>query len=220
MRNYFLIFLLLVSANAFAQKWELGLDGGITVNSVPSFAYGRDYIHPSKLSLNYDIKLVRNFKKWQLGISAQAMQLSCINTQQIFWLQEGDVASPFSTSTKGNKMILANPAVPLCFFVNRKVLFRREELFGGISAGYAFLYQKYKYSTGIIANAPFENRGDGYTVGLHIGGTYHISKHIGLNGEIDADYIYLNWNKWPAEGSAQQYYLFTYSATLGIRYSF
>lgn len=196
----------------FAQKWELGLNGGIVWNTLPSYIEKTEYTAPSKLSLMGNVKLMRNFKKWQVGLSVSAMQLTYINKMQ-FWLE--DMSTPFSEEPFGDKVVMANPAVPVTLFVNRKVDFKRVELYGGLSAGYVYLSQRIKYFTGATFQT-YHNTGSGYTIGAQLGGTYYITRHIGLNGELSAAYLQLCMKN----DYIGTYHVWAFPATLGIRYRF
>lgn len=204
---------------AYAQKWELGTDGGVVFNSVPSYTNATSLIRPSKLSLIGDVKLIRNFKKWQLGIEGSALRLTYINNGFYWPLTNEYIPGPLTTNSDYKTIILANPAVPVTIFANKIFINKnRLQVYAGLSVGYTYLSQTFSYPSNFYL-VHIHNEGDGYTFGFHMGGTYYLTKHIGLNGEIDADYIHLHYSNWNGFNSnVHSYHVFAFPATLGIRY--
>ncbi len=222
MKPIFLIAIAFFVINtSFAQKWELGTDGGVVFNTIPSFTNATSLIRPSKLSLTGDVKLIRNFKKWQLGIEGSALRLTYINNGVYLPLTNDNIPGPFSKNSDYKTIILANPAVPVTIFANKIFIHKNQlQMYAGLSAGYAYLSQTFSYPSNFYF-VHVHNEGDGYTFGFHVGGTYYLTKHIGLNGEIDANYIHLHYSKWNGfNENVHSYYVFAFPATLGIRYRF
>lgn len=208
----FAIAALITFNTTYAQKWELGLNGGITWNTLPSFVEKTEYTGHSGLSLMGGVKVMRNSPKWQVGLSISAMQLTYINKMQ-FWLE--DMSNPFTEESFGDKVVVANPAIPITLLVNRIVKINKLEMYGGLSAGYVYLSQRYKYFNG-AGFRTYHNTGSGYTIGAQLGGTYYITRHIGLNGELNAAYMQLSLKN----DYIDTFHLWAFPATLGIRYRF
>jgi hypothetical protein len=212
MRNLiFLILLLLVTTSSFGQ-FEIGLNGGVNYNTVPTFSEGYpiaiNAASPSALSGALTLQVMYNYKKWKFGVEADRLNLSFKCALNHFYF----IDSQLVEITSANKVTatLGNPAVPLKVFAERKFAFRKLELYAGISAGYVFLSKCYLPQPEYSSYLP-PNKGHGITMGLRIGATHFFTKRIGINGELSADYMNLHVY-------SGVYKVFTFPATLGIRY--
>ncbi len=104
---------------------------------------------------------------------------------------------------------LGYPAIPLKLFADYKVSLKHEEIYGGFSAGYVMKSQNINLSNAELLQYISSIYGNGYTIGIQLGGTYFLNQRIGLNAELQGNYMsFLN-------GSNR---LFEFPATLGIRY--
>jgi hypothetical protein len=208
---------------AFAQKFEFGLNGGIGFNTAPKIgnafpAYISENEKPSSQSFTASAKGCYNYYKWQFGIESDVVNLSYSYTEHarhVYYpsyfkgYKGNDIYYPGGTT----EVNLAAPAIPVKFFVNRVIKLNKFQLYYGISAGCVFVTNS-KIVVPLVGNyypASANVSGRGSSVGVRTGGTYFISKHVGINAELAADYMYLNI-------ANVKYKLYSTPATFGIRY--
>src|ERR1035437_4024602 len=117
MRNMiFLILALLATTSLFAQKFEIGVNGGIGYNTAPSIDKSSfsspitSNEKPSSLSLATSIKALYNYHKWQLGIEADFMNLSYRYAVTEYYFINGQLVEMYSPSHL-NTSFIANPAI-------------------------------------------------------------------------------------------------------------
>jgi hypothetical protein len=204
-------FALLLVQTASAQKIEFGANGGISYNTAPQvYTQGAEaYVNrkASELTLagSIEAKYIRH--AWEYGVKVEYRELS-YQEQPLFWLLNQYLPMGIGP-VDYNKADIAKPAIPVKLFVNRRVNFHRLETYGGLSGGFVFVTNSHdpNFSTG------YEKRinGAGYCLGLQIGGTYFVSKHIGVNAEISADYMNLT-------AEHNNYRLLACLPSLGVRY--
>jgi hypothetical protein len=97
-------------------------------------------------------------------------------------------------------------------FVNRTVTIGRKEIYAGLSGGYFYSMDHdavYMRPAGII-------------FGVQPGCTYHLTKHLGLNVELHANYVYgKDVYKHPEFSTYYKpFSLIDASATIGLRFGF
>lgn len=213
MKCLFLSALLFAIATiVFAQKFEIGLNGGIGNNTVPTisdtYPFNSHKKAPPASAVGL-LKLAYNYKKWKFGIEADYINLSCEFVQAQYYLINGQLVQLYSGKTVN--ATLGNPALPVKLFANRRIAFKHLETYYGISAGYVFLRNGFIPLATEWSPVSPSNYGHGLCAGLQIGGTYFISKHFGLNAELQGNYMSLYHD---------DYQLYEFLGTLGVRYRF
>jgi len=209
MRSLFLfLFAFSGTIAAFGQNFQIGLNGGIGYNTAPGII-SESSIAPvsqkhSDVSSLAAIKAMLDHNKWQYGIQAANMQLSYkAHENGVFMPGTG---YPISTTS----VFISKEAIPVKLFVNRKIAFQHLETYAGISAGYVLA--KDCQDPAALAEEYYNHvNGNGFSAGLQIGGTYFITKRIGVNAEIGGDYMAITIG-------AATYKLYEFPATVGIRY--
>lgn len=213
MRNIILIMFVFVTTSLFAQKFEIGVNGGIGYNTTPAISETYTSVNSSAqappASVAGMLKLAYNYKKWQFGIEAGYINLTYKFWGKQYYIINSQIVELYNQPEKGT---LGNPAIPVKLFTDRKIVFKHSEIYGGISAGYVLL------TNGFIPPAEFNQvvpskHGNGFTAGIQAGATYFVTKHIGINAEFQGNYMALSLD-------GTKYNLFEFPETLGIRYGF
>jgi hypothetical protein len=191
-----LLCLLLLPLLSVAQKYEIGLNGGVAPNSI--FHVNTAYTEPLKPNAaltNFSAKFAFNHKCWQLGLAIDYRKL---RENYIDWrLFPGPGWSDNNVSQTITK-------APVILFANRKLTLGRIESYAGLSAGYVLGHLDYF--------APFDNsNGGGYAIGAQAGASWFVTKHVGINAEVGVDYIHLI-------NDVNVSYVFSYPLMIGVRY--
>ena len=203
---------------SFAQNVELGINGGIMTNMAPSTTNGilgiLNETNPFIYAPNVAIKLMNSPKKWKFGLSLEYRQFTyreIILNGNILQGMHLDNLRPL-TKDEYHTQIKRPGYVPLKGLINRKVTFDKLELYVGVSAGLGV----------VIHNKPtnevnYDNSFNGYAAlfGLQTGATYYITKRIGLNAELAADYTSFMLHK---SDISYSYTSWAFPATVGVRY--
>ncbi|MEI8278687.1 MAG: hypothetical protein WCG87_02920 [Bacteroidota bacterium] len=203
-----LLILFIVPMVAIAQKVELGLDGGCVLNSAP---IGMNIATPSAFTPTVSLKaLYKTDNGLQIGLCADMMQLS-YNLPNIN--QPLPSYSNYSGVTHGSsKYYIARTAVPVKAFINKTIFVKSFELYGGISVGYVYSFNKlYATETQDAAGSPRNVRAGGMTMGAQVGGNYPITKRVSMNAEVSGNYLTMS-NDFYA------YKIYTCPITVGFRY--
>jgi len=202
---------------SYAQKWEIGLNGGIAWNTKPTIneIIANNYKSSSDCNAIGTLKLIYNFKKWQTGISVSATQINYLLGYDVWLDPTSNISSPiFDTWVLYN---IGKPLIPITFLINRRYKFNKLEPYFGLSAGLVFARTDHKYTLSPAYNQEHffysSTNSNGFTTGLQIGSTYYFKKHIGINAELSANYLYV-------KSGDVNYKLFVFPATIGIRYRF
>jgi len=195
------------TASLFAQKVEIGLNGGIGFNTNPNITADGHYSFPdgksSRISPVAAVKAMLNRNKWQYGIQVDYRKLSY---QALPLFAFGGVSEPAHTAT----VYISKAAIPFKAFINRKITYGRLETYAGISAG-CWLATKCEDPEALLPDYFDHVNGNGFSVGLQGGGTYYITKRMGVNAEVNGDLL------WLTVGAAS-YRLIDFLVILGIRY--
>lgn len=211
MKPILLFLFLSVATTGFAQKLELGISGGAVWNTTPLIndIHSNNYRSSGAQNNFGSLKLMYNFKKWQVGIAISQTQLSYQLGYSVWMEQSGSNILNYWQSYNVGK-----PLIPATVFVNRKYAFKKNEPYWGISAGYVYARTEENTLNPTYNEEHFftsADRGNGFTTGLQIGNTYYFKKHIGINAELSANYISLR-------SGDVNYKLFIFPLTFGIRY--
>ncbi len=208
----FIFFSLLASLAIYAnaQNFELGLNAGILVNSqignmnpVTDFYRG-----PTEA---YTLKMLRTTKKWQYGLSAEKREASYSYVDL-----DGRSTAMLVYVKNANKYwyspYFANVYYPVKFLLNRVISLKRFQFYGGVSAGYIFIKDEQGHYAASDAFQLNKNGSYGYSACMQLGATYFCTKHIGINADLNADYMRFS------EGPMNKFQAFAYPLTIGIRY--
>jgi hypothetical protein len=204
-----IVILICTAATASAQRFEIGLNGGIGLNTIPmslpsySFNSDRKTTPASAVSL---FKLAYNCKRWKFGLEAEYTNLSYQYKAQEFYYINGQLVESFGPY---KTVKLGNPAIPVKLFADYKISWKHKEVYGGVSAGYVSLSNMVSVPPAEWSQVLQPNTGYGFVVGVQLGGTYFMTQRIGINAELQGCYMSLlhESNK-----------LFEFPATIGIRY--
>ena len=206
---FFLIAVLLAATCSFAQKFELGLNGGLVSHSVHTvysaggvqdFARFQTRITSPVVSL----KGMYVTKHYQCGIRADYTIL--IYKSQDYPEMPHGLVTPISRQYRTREVLAA-------LFVNRVFHFHKFAATAGFSAGYVF-----SNTSGKIIDPP--SWGDGYmklasqntlTAALNVDATYFVTKRIGVNAELSGELC--NYPTGPLDKN-----LIAFPVTLGVRY--
>ncbi len=204
MRNVLLFFGLLVSSSLSAQRFELGINGGVGFNGRLNNLSKESYITHAGSALNYadaySLKGMYLYKNWQFGISIDHRRATYRIEQKVVFYSQYHPGGPLIID---NRIPLyahhSKSYYPIKFLANRKVKLNHFELYGGLSAGYVILSDiKINPSISDLTvdmetkqrSADYRiNHGISFTAGAQVGFTYFVGKHIGLNMEVNADYV-------------------------------
>ena len=110
---------------SFAQKNEIGINGGISLNT--NFMDSRSYTNTMQPSFYYSFSYARKFKNWQTGIKLVRHQVKS-EYNSVWYPFESDIYELWT----GNLIV----------FVNRLLYTDNHQLYAGINAGWIGLYQR------------------------------------------------------------------------------
>lgn len=182
------------------QRFEIGLRAGTTFTAPPSASintYEPKVIDgkPKYNKFTGAFSIWYNFKKVTVGVSAGLMALSFI-------------VDPDGPPVDGTSTQILAPLVPFQLYASAKHKWGHNELYAGISGGIILPYKT--YTIGGWA-PPRYSTGNGMIMGLHGGDTYYFTKHIGLNAELNLNYILL---------AVEEYTVTSFNAplTIGVKY--
>lgn len=197
---------LLAPLAAFGQKWEIGINGGIS--STGAAKINATDIMGTRATINPTcaVSLKRNFGHIQIGLQIEPTQMS----------YEYKTWDYYRSSTMSyHKVTLGNPNVPILLTGNYKVNLRKSYIYGGVCIGYGI------YTT----TFPKSNHGDVYDLylrpknspmaGAQVGYDYFITKRFAINAEA-AYRVALRSNR-----DVWEYYpntIYYYSFTLGVHF--
>jgi hypothetical protein len=222
----------LYAQNPSDYKIEIGLNGGIGVNTIPtgsSALYeGSSGSSNATGSLKVDYNINEN---WQIGGEVGAAK----------WMTSGTwpITGAFGQSLQPQKVtfIIANPAISVCAQLNRVVPFyskythyNKANFYYGVSAGIlptvndgAISYSKYNKSpdpTYTYVSQYDYGFGLGYVAGVQVGFSYYIIPKLGVNVELAGRYAYVGTNETRYDHENTHYELLYFPATVGLRYRF
>jgi len=186
------------------KKWEISLDGGASVNSVPRFDNTAEHSRTNGAHMAGELAISRIFNHWfQAGVSASYIILS----------YQDDLPYPGSVAGVYNSVYLGVPIIPVQIFGKATI--------GGplgwqsnvsLSAGYSIPTHGNIMNSGNTLTTRPALKG-GVTAGLKLGIAYFFSCKFGIGGSFAGQYFN---NK----GGQMNYQLMALPITLGIRYRF
>jgi hypothetical protein len=186
------------------KKWEISLDGGASVNSVPRFENSTEHTRTNGIHMAGELAISRIFNHWfQAGVSASYIILS----------YQDDLPYPGSAAGVYNSVYLGVPIIPVQLFGKATI--------GGplgwqsnvsLSAGYSIPTHGNIMNSGNVLTTRPALKG-GPTAGLKLGVAYFFSCKFGVGASFAGQYFN---NK----GAQMNYSLMALPVTLGIRYRF
>ena len=215
MKLTLVVFALFVATCANAQKYELGFNGGInyttTMKDLQSYPkINSQSATPLSYPLTLSLKLLKNHKNWQYGISVERSEAEYRTFDNPDFLPMNFL--PIQNNPYSLRIVRAS-YYPVRFLVNNKFKIGNYESYVGLSAGYVFL-PPITYANKEQA-VPFnKDHYYGLTGGFQVGTTRYFNRHIGVNAELDANYLRFS------QRSESQLSFYTYSFNLGVRYRF
>ncbi len=213
MKRTLIVLALFVATCVNAQKYELGFNGGInyttTVQDLQSYPkISGQSATPLSNPLTLSLKLLKNHKNWQYGLSIERSEAEYRTFEYsdilpfYYWPNQ---PNPYSLR------VVSASYYPVKMLVNRKFKTGNYESYAGLSAGYVFL-PPITYANKEQAMPFNKDHYYGLTGGLQVGTTRYFTRHIGVNAELDANYLRFS------QRSESQLSFYTYSVNLGVRY--
>ena len=195
-----------------AQKFEIGVNGGIGFNTKPDITAEHTFFSSPNDHSGFtpvaSVKAMWNHNKWQYGVEAGFRELSYKPNNDFGPLFV--IGGSYESLSPTPQVFISKAAFPIKAFANRKFAGRHFESYVGISAGYVLATQC--EDPNALAEKYFDKvNGNGFSVGVHGGTTWFFSKRMGLNAELGADYMILTVG-------AATYKLVAFPGTLGLRY--
>ena len=186
------------------KKWEIAVDGGASVNSVPTFDNTTEHTRTNGIHMAGELAISRILSQWwQIGVSASYIILS----------YQDDAPYPGSAVGVYNSVYLGVPIIPVQLFAKATI--------GGplgwqsnvtFSAGYSIpMHDNIMNSGNVLTTKPAIKGGP--TAGLKLGIAYFFSCKFGVSAQAGAQYFN---NK----SALLNYSLVAMPVTLGIRYRF
>ena len=208
-----LIGLLVLPTFVSAQNFELGLGGGISLNTKPSdnMPYKGD-----KMAINYAgaLSVLYNFNdRLQAGIEFHLSELSSKSSQTY--------TTFFGSKIGGDdkRFVYAKNAYAICAVTNGKMYAGNGYAYGGVALGYvAARHDSRELSSNESYRAP--NGGDGLALGLQLGYVVGISKRFALSAEAAMRYYSLKYDAVVPTGTGEKlkYNIISFPITVGVRY--
>ncbi|HEY4064226.1 MAG TPA: hypothetical protein VGM30_20110 [Puia sp.] len=186
------------------KGWEISLDGGGSVNSVPNFDNTAEHARTNGIHMAGELAVSRIFNHWfQAGVSASYIILS----------YQDDLPYPGSAAGVYNSVYLGVPIIPVQLFGKATI--------GGplgwqsnisLSAGWSIpTHDNIMNSGNTLTTKPAVKGGP--TAGFKLGIAYFFSCKFGIGASFDGQYFN---NK----SATMNYQLAALPVTLGIRYRF
>jgi len=218
------------SLNAMAQRFELGINGGMSTTTRPEGALYQgehnEWTPAGSLSFHYNFH-----ERWQAGLSIGVT--SWKRTGQ--WPLTG--AMEDSLGTEEISFTMAKSAVTFAFQLNHVIPFYqdyedfvKQQIYFGVAAGPVIVANDGEVTTSRVnPNTPFEysytsgfnfQPGYGFMVGAQVGYTYYLGEHFGINVDIAPRIAWVETVD-PRLGEANnQYSVMYFPTTIGLRYRF
>jgi len=211
MKKTFLFLLLPVCS--FAQKIELGVGAGISLNSKPSENL---YFKGEKTTIN-PAATVQGFyninERWQAGLQLHFSSLSGKSTVT-------NIDSMGHSSSEDKRFVYAKTNIIGCAVVNARFPAQNGYVYGGAALGYGVsrhdsktLKSKEAYRT--------PDGGKGVVLGLQVGYVRGITKHLAVSAEAAFRYQQLGYDTHAGTNTVTEnlkYSVMSFPVTVGIRY--
>ncbi len=218
MKIKLLALLALLPITAFAQNFEIGLGGGLSINGAPTNneVYRGDIITP-----NYAIQatILRNYvDNWQLGFDTHVLELSRKTDQLFSGPHKGEWIGG-----NGKKFIYGQISVSACAVVDKKFVIKHGYFYVGVGGGLGLVRNKHTFSPSDDVAYIAPDGSYGLVYGLQGGFNHDISKRFSFNAEIALRVFDMNNNARALDVSPVtdlHYRIVGYPLTVGIHYKF
>jgi hypothetical protein len=211
---FYCLFLLPMTVQA--QKLELGLGAGFSMNSKPSdnMPYKGDILTVN-YAVSFDI-LYNISNNWQAGVDANVSELSRKSSVQY----KTFFGVPFGNDDK--KIVYAKNATSVSLLFNRKLNTTTGYAYGGLAVGYCGAKQDSKTLSGNEGyRAP--DGGKGPVFGLQLGYVYAVSARVGIYAQGALRYYHLSYDAAEPTGTTNEhlkYNIIGYPVVFGFRIRF
>ena len=206
--------LALSGINVYAQKWEIGLNGGMLLDAHSNKIIRNENTNKNILSPILSLKGAYNTKHWQLGAGVDYMQLDGGTVGQymdyLLYLGTYNLTLSSYAVDQNQRMHFAAPAIPIYAFVNRKLTQTRVAPFVGASLGYLTCFRPAGPVPG-VPDPAFTFHG--LLFSLQAGANYKLSRHFGINAEIKATNMRFEMN-------GNTFHRYMAALTTGAHYTF
>jgi hypothetical protein len=199
---------LLGSVSLFAQKFEVGVNSGVSYSSLVN-ASNPYLVKGWSSEMNrsmWSVKTALVTDKWMYGIAFDYGSYSVKVDQPFIGMFSSFYNAYVPVENYKEKYIATSYHTDGKIFVNRKLSIKRFELYSGMSAGMILLHS---IQSGNLYVRNFDNYG--YTTGLQFGGTYFVTKHLGANLELAGNYLHFDRDH-------NSMNIINVPASLGVRY--
>ncbi|MEO6961951.1 MAG: hypothetical protein ABIY90_08295 [Puia sp.] len=184
--------------NTCDTKWEIAVDAGKSVNTVPRLNDPVQHTQTNGGHLSAELAISRIFSPWfQLGVSASYIVLS----------YQDDILYPGTTPGTYNSVFLAKPIIPVQLFgkftIGKPIGFQSNV---SLSFGYSIPTNGKIENVGTTLSTTPNMKGD-FTAGLKLGVAYFFSCHVGVSVSFTGQYFnnrgdLMNYNIWALPVSA------------------
>jgi len=221
---------LFASTAIFAQRYEVGLNAGISTTSKPhlSLYKGNEQVYNYAAEANFKYNIT---DRWQIGLAVGSTKWQ----RQDKWPLTN--TSNASLGEQDVRLVLAKNAMSIALQANHVFPFYeqyedyvRSALYIGVSAGAVFVGNdgKVNYSR-VNPNTPAEytyasqynfESGYGTLLGFQVGYTYYFSERVGINLDVAPKVAWVRTNDARQARGNNQYNLWYIPTTVGIHIRF
>ncbi len=177
------ILTLILATSLHAQQYQIGLNSEAVFSRdllvLEDYHSNQHMFIANTLSGQYDNH------HWQYGFSA-GYRTGSVSAS--FFTPS--LICTYSTSPKPPTLVTVHGSlteIPLRLFANRKVTFKRMELYFGPFLGYSTASDKYDVVESGVHNVQIYHH-NWLVGGIQTGGTYFVKKHFGINAGITTEY--------------------------------
>lgn len=194
MKRLFFSILFLLPVAAFCQRFEVGVSGGVSTNTVPStLEYGS---FDMAFSPSAKIQGLYNKKRLQFGLSVAYNRLR--NTSE----------STYGGETQKVSSYWADPAIGINAVANYKLTGKTSYPYIGVAVGY------------LMGGEPDVKAIGGSSSGVEFGinaGYVHYLKRFGIFGELSPRMAFMKYSD-AGRGMDEKYNIGYFPLTVGVRY--
>jgi len=217
MRKIATMLFLLLPAVMHAQRFEIGVSGGLSVNSKPT---NNMYYQGDIVTYNYASQLTilsNNSRKWQTGLDIHVLELSRGSNYRYYYNDNfigGD----------GKRFLYSRITTSFCAVATRKIYISpvsKSYFYVGVAGGLVIARNNSQIAS---ADASYKAPvgGKGVEVGAQLGFSYSVSSRFSLYSEFAPRYFDLDYDAAaPKEHLYNLHYrIVTYPLVIGFRYKF
>ena len=218
----------LCSLQLMAQRFELGVNGGIGCSSKP---YGALYQGSDRVfTPAFNLSIQHNYsERWQIGFDIGMTSWQRNDNWHLIGPNNEDLGY------KPVKYLAAKNAVSFALKLNHTIPFysQHEDLakavfYFGAAAGPVIIgndgnieYSKMNPNTPseyIYTAAYHFQSGYGFLLGGQVGFNYYLSPRVGINIQVSPSITWAKINDWRMGGNNNEFHVFNCTRTIGIRY--